>query len=548
MRRAALLYHPDGFTTAGGPMLGRRVAGEEFLRGLLRHGDIAELRALVQSPEHGAAFARHVAELAPGLAASAHGFDAPDRFDGAGTIFLPGAGMASYAWWRRRHRQNAFSLCGVTHTTATDRTMDAIGDLLVAPLQPWDALVCTSRAVQGMVRRLLEEHAAYLGQRFGATEVVGPALPIIPLGVDTAAYDQSEGARARWRESLGIGVEEVAVLVMGRLSLATKFTPGPMYLALEEAARGAAQRVHLILAGYFEAPRDRTIFLEGAAALCPSVTVHHVDATADPARREIWAAADLFTLPIDNIQETFGLAPVEAMAAGLPVVVTDWDGFRDTVGHGVHGFRVPTVMGGSGADLALRYAAGMDGYGNYLVGASLGVAMDVRAAAEAFATLIGNAERRRAMGAAARAHARATYDWAAVIPQYLRLFDALAKVRAEGAEQAPPRPGREPVPLRPDPLRAFAGYPTATLTPETRFVLAPGAGPQLLAARAGAPGTVSRGSLLPSMPTLTAMLARLAQGSATAAELAGPAPAAEAGRAVRGLMWMAKYDLVRRQP
>ena len=56
-----------------------------------------------------------------------------------------------------------------------------------------------------------------------------------------------------------------------------------------------------------------------------------------------WAAADLFLSLVDNPQETFGLAPVEAMAAGVPVVVSDWDGYRYTVSDGVEGFRVPTL-------------------------------------------------------------------------------------------------------------------------------------------------------------------------------------------------------------
>ena len=45
----------------------------------------------------------------------------------------------------------------------------------------------------------------------------------------------------------------------------------------------------------------------------------------------------------DNMQETFGLTPIEAMAAGLPSVVSDWDGYRDTVQHREHGFRIPTL-------------------------------------------------------------------------------------------------------------------------------------------------------------------------------------------------------------
>ena len=44
-----------------------------------------------------------------------------------------------------------------------------------------------------------------------------------------------------------------------------------------------------------------------------------------------YAAADIFVSLSDNIQETFGLTPVEAMAAGLPVVASDWDGYRETI-------------------------------------------------------------------------------------------------------------------------------------------------------------------------------------------------------------------------
>ena len=40
----------------------------------------------------------------------------------------------------------------------------------------------------------------------------------------------------------------------------------------------------------------------------------------------------------DSVEETFGIVPIEAMAAGLPVVVSDWDGYKDTVRDNVDGF------------------------------------------------------------------------------------------------------------------------------------------------------------------------------------------------------------------
>ena len=48
-----------------------------------------------------------------------------------------------------------------------------------------------------------------------------------------------------------------------------------------------------------------------------------------------YGMADVFVSPSDNIQETFGLSVIEAMASGLPVIVSDWDGYRDTVVDGV---------------------------------------------------------------------------------------------------------------------------------------------------------------------------------------------------------------------
>jgi glycosyltransferase involved in cell wall biosynthesis len=45
----------------------------------------------------------------------------------------------------------------------------------------------------------------------------------------------------------------------------------------------------------------------------------------------LYRAADVFLSPVDNVQEMFGIRPVEAMACGIPQVVADWNGYRDLV-------------------------------------------------------------------------------------------------------------------------------------------------------------------------------------------------------------------------
>ena len=43
MQNAALFFHPNGFDTTTGRLLGRHSAGESFLRGFVRHAEIDEL-------------------------------------------------------------------------------------------------------------------------------------------------------------------------------------------------------------------------------------------------------------------------------------------------------------------------------------------------------------------------------------------------------------------------------------------------------------------------------------------------------------------------
>src|SRR6185437_4529883 len=107
---------------------------------------------------------------------------------------------------------------------------------------------------------------------------------------------------------------------------------------LQIAAERSGRRLALIQCG--RAPNEpiAEAYTSGAAAFAPSVRLIPVDSRVDADRRNAWAAGDLFVSLSDGIQETFGLTPVEAMAAGLPVVVSDWNGYRDTVRDGVEGF------------------------------------------------------------------------------------------------------------------------------------------------------------------------------------------------------------------
>jgi starch synthase len=173
-------------------------------------------------------------------------------------------------------------------------------------------------------------------------------------------------------------------------------------------------------------------------------------------------------MPISQspLQETFGQAPIEAMAAGLPVVVTDWDGCRDTVRHGEDGILVPLMApSGEGRDASLRQATSNIYYGTWLSLTARLTAVDIGVAAEAFRTLAADPSLRRRMGAAGQARVKGIFDWAAVIPRYLALWREQQAIRL-----AVPVTGIPVLdPRYMDPNQACAAWPSGTFRDSLRL-------------------------------------------------------------------------------
>ncbi|HEV7383389.1 MAG TPA: glycosyltransferase, partial [Phenylobacterium sp.] len=182
--------------------------------------------------------------------------------------------------------------------------------------------------------------------------------------------------------------------------------------------------------------------------------------------RQAWAAADIFASLADSIQETFGITPLEAMAAGLPALVSDWNGYKDTVRDGVDGFRIETWAPPPGAGDAITrdFESGLVGYDEYLSRASTAVTIDMRQLLDRLRGLVTDADLRRRLGAAGRARARSTFDWDVVFRSYQLLWREQARIRRAAATDPAtagwlaraPRRGADHM----GPFDTFAGYPT----------------------------------------------------------------------------------------
>ena len=387
-----------------------------------------------------------------------------------GCVYLPGPGIGEWAQHRSRFGDAAWSLCGITHTTASTRAMDAIADIIASPVYPWDALICTSRAVHNNVHRILQAQSEYLRHRLGASKIQLPELPVIPLGVNANKFTRSKSLTEHTRKQLNIQPDDVVVLFVGRLSFHEKAHPLVMYQALERAASATGKQIVLIECGWHANPHIQKAFADATATACPSVRCISLDGRDPDQLRQSWASADLFCSLSDNIQETFGITPIEAMAAGLPVVVSDWDGYKDTVRDGIDGFRIPTFMPppGYGEELASRHALGIDNYAMYCAHTSSLIAVDLEYTVQSFIKLISSSELRQKMGANGRQHVLNSYDWKVIIPSYENLWSEL-KSRRDAEAEGSHLP--HPCSSRLDPFYAFASYPTKKIRPQSLLCL-----------------------------------------------------------------------------
>jgi hypothetical protein len=327
-----------------------------------------------------------------------------------------------------------------------------------------------------------------------------------------------------------------------------------MYLAVERAAQASNAKVHLIQAGWFEDQKQELTFKQCAALLCPSVNPIFVDGQHPTSRRiwsGIWSMADIFISLADNIQETFGLTPIEAMAAGLPVVVADWNGYQETVRHEVDGFRIPTLMppAGCGLDFAASYGDDTLNYSSYIGHVSLMTAVDIDACTQALTTLFTQPELRQRLGENGRQRTLSTYDWRVVIAAYENLWQELAQLRVQATTTAPLNSGMPPYPLCDDPCRLLTHYPTQVLSQEQVLGLGSMATPEGLKTLSDIWITNFGADKRSPIATIEQVLAAIAQeGPLTVKEILHRYAGLEPGARVylsRTLVYLVKFDILR---
>ena len=325
----------------GGDLNGRRWAGQQFLCCWARQAGSRPMALAHPDPAH-------IEQLkhwlrTKGFSGKLHslGLLDPEAYRAWGGFFLPDPSIGRWAQWRQPVGPAAFSLIGQIHTLSTPAALGHLQDLVTEPVQCWDALVCSSRAGRDAVEQVLDAREEQLQWRTGASGArlrsQRPKLPVIPLPLPQDSLQPFGLNHSEARQNLGISPDHAVVIWLGRLSPLTKIDPWPTYLVLERVALQLKRPLVFIECGPDDKPSHHAD-LEKLRRLCPSVRflrLGGVEPVSEEIKRQALAAADVAVSLVDNAQETFGLAVAEAMAAGLPLVASDWSGYRDWVRDGI---------------------------------------------------------------------------------------------------------------------------------------------------------------------------------------------------------------------
>jgi glycosyltransferase involved in cell wall biosynthesis len=178
-------------------------------------------------------------------------------------------------------------------------------------------------------------------------------VAVVPNGVDLTA---AAAAAPGWRTRLGIPADAFVVLFLGRMHRIKRLDLLADAFAI---ARTTHPSLHLVLAG----PDEETLLPELTARLAPhTACVHTPGAVAGGEKWSLLKDADVMVQCSDS--ESFGLAVVESLAAGVPVIATRTCPWRDIEVHGCgrwvdqHPQAIADAIRALADDQALRRAMG----------------------------------------------------------------------------------------------------------------------------------------------------------------------------------------------
>lgn len=435
--------------------VGRNMANYFFFKALLRHSTFDEYHVFLSNSAHRNLFMEQHDALFTELGVT-HKIRLWDRMN------LPHAlATQDYTvfhqsdhitWFNALCRMRNSVGCSVPvtsfiHSVSYQRHMGAYLEMLHCGVTSNDAIICSSQCG----KQVLEQCFAGLSSNLNLP-IPAHRLDVIPLGIDQGIQTTSQ---VQARERLNIEAQDTVALCFGRFSDFDKMDLFPLLQAIKPVLTHAPNR-RLILAGALHESTylDMTQCWIKALGLSDYVTV--VTDPSDAVKADLYSAADLFVSLADNVQETFGLTLIEAMQAGLPLIVSDFDGYRELCDDTV-GIRIPTTWSPNPVLQGIQPIMDERTWHRLVAQQTI---IDLPALTHALDHLFTHEPERQRMGQAARARFDSHFAHKHIITQLETLWQDL-KTNFTPTES-------HPDPMAMNVFNSFAHYVTTPLSPDTQ--------------------------------------------------------------------------------
>ena len=433
---ATLLLPQDSFDLTSSQLMGRRIAGVNLVKGITQNLKQNEQLNIFTDNT----LAKHNLEnLLYNLKPKESNINIKTKLSNNDlqTLFIQDTSITKYSALRAGIKSNAFSIVGMIHTLSSTEAIQSIQNTVTGPLEDWDALICTSTTGKKVVERIINYHHHSLEEKFGIILPKNKSikLPIIPLAVKDFLIDKNitrQEKRINARNILGLPKDSYVILYLGRLCSHAKAHPSSIYQAVSKTASLCTdKKIILLECGVFNNKLAEEAYND-LARNTNNLNLIRIggskNATEDEKELALMAA-DVFVSPSDNIQETFGITVVEAMSAELPIIISDWNGYKDFVLDGENGYLIPTSYY-LGADNSLdfidrEYQLGLINY-DYMIGLrSMTTCLDANVMAERLIYLANNPQKRIEIGLNSKKHWRTKFSWEIVQKKLRDLWEEL---------------------------------------------------------------------------------------------------------------------------
>ncbi len=377
---------------------------------------------------------------------------------------LSGLALDKLAYARSRFSSRIFPItCMEYGFSYSSFFPDLISHLLLAPTYPCDSVICTSKIAKEALTRILTRLQEFLSENNGLHRQFNFQLHVIPHGVPTDIYCNRD--RAETRRVLEIPANSIIILYVGRIDPSSKSDVFPLLIAFQKLFEKYGDKIWLLLVGpindFYRNKLDSAVRDLGLTDNIQYRT--NVPKISIPL---YYSAADIFVSLSDTLQENFGLTPVEAMASGLPVVVSDWAGYKETVIHEKTGFKIPTTW--IECDIDLRETSPFYDWASdhFYIGQS--IAWDMDALIYYLDMLISNQKLRMMMGENALRHVLENYTWKRSVGKMWELWRELYTI----AQKLPPSPhGENGTFLQPNYFNDFRCFPSFIIDSNTPLAI-----------------------------------------------------------------------------